>query len=162
MNKHEDIFINHPDGGHCNLMGMTDGCYGCGRYGTGDTEGCEKRVNEMKEAICTNFMLPRDFLFNDNENASIDDPRWNTFVKNMRKLMESLKPDCNKRPLKIKKGHYIYKGFLIYSIGYYNPEHRVCWEAVDTGGNGCAHGFSKKECMMWIDELLKRENQNDR
>jgi len=152
---HQDVFVDHPDGGHCNLMGMTDGCGCCGHYRSRDTKGCKERVAKLIDAICTNFMIPRGFLFDDSGDIPTDNPEWSKFI-------ESFKTDCNKRPLKIKKGHYIYKGFLIYSIGYYNPEHRVCWEAVDTGGNGCAHGFSKKECMMWIDELLKRENQNDK
>lgn len=151
----QDVFVDHPDGGQCNLYGMTDGCSSCGHYISGDTKGCEERVGRLMDAICTNFMLPRDFLFGDDINIPTDNPKWSKFI-------ESFKPDCNKRPLKIKKGHYIYKGFLIYSIGYYNPEQRVCWEAVDINGNGCAHGFSKKECMMWVDELLKREKQNDR
>jgi len=149
---YQDVFVDHPDGGQCNLVGMTDGCYGCVRYDAGDTKGCKERVGKLIDAICTNFMIPCGFLFDDSGDISADDPKRNKFI-------ESFKTDCNKRPFKIKKGHYIYKGFLIYSIGYYNPEQCVCWEAVDINGNGCAHGFSKKECMMWIDELLKREKQ---
>lgn len=59
---------------------------------------------------------------------------------------------------KISKGHYIYRGFEIVCVGYYNPEHRVCWEAVDEYGNGFAHGFSLKEVKMWVDEALDNKN----
>jgi len=33
--KDNGIYMGHPDGGHCNLMGMTDDCYGCAMYGEG-------------------------------------------------------------------------------------------------------------------------------
>ncbi len=32
-----------PDGGHCCLK-MTDNCYGCGCYSTGDYKRCEERI----------------------------------------------------------------------------------------------------------------------
>ena len=58
---------------------------------------------------------------------------------------------------KISKGHYLYRGFEVICVGYYNPEGRVCWEAVDENGCGCAHGYSLKEVKMWIDYILDRE-----
>ena len=30
---------------------------------------------------------------------------------------------------RIRKGCYEYRGYIIQSVGYYEPEHRVCWEA---------------------------------
>ena len=41
---------------------------------------------------------------------------------------------------KIERGHYKYRGFDILCVGYYNPEHRVCWECVDENGQGFGHG----------------------
>lgn len=41
-------FVLHPDGGYCNTEGMTDECYGCYCYGTGDVERCRKRVKGLK------------------------------------------------------------------------------------------------------------------
>lgn len=60
---------------------------------------------------------------------------------------------------KIKKGTYEYKDWIIYSVGYYSPEQKVCWEAVNKETN-CAdfHGFSKKEVVGLIEESIKRQN----
>lgn len=62
---------------------------------------------------------------------------------------------------RLSSGHYLYRGFEIICVGYYPPEQRVCWEAVDKDGSGFAHGFSKKEVMFWIDKQLD-EFENDR
>lgn len=48
---------------------------------------------------------------------------------------------------RISRGHYIYRGFEIHSF-YYEPEHRVCWEAIDYDGSGFAHSFSLREINM--------------
>lgn len=64
---------------------------------------------------------------------------------------------------KISKGHYEYRGFEIHSVGYYAPEQRVCWECVDNDGSCFGHSFSKKECMLEIDdeiEKIKNESNN--
>ncbi len=53
---------------------------------------------------------------------------------------------------RISKGKYLYRGCIIECVGYYHPEHRVCWECIDNHGNGFGHGYSLKECKMWIDE----------
>lgn len=42
---------------------------------------------------------------------------------------------------RISKGHYIYRGYKVYCIGYYPPENRIVWEAVDHDGSGFAHSF---------------------
>lgn len=58
---------------------------------------------------------------------------------------------------KIRAGKYEYRGWVISSVGYYEPEKRVAWEAYDPN-SGCAdfHGFSKQEIKWLIDEdLLK-------
>ncbi len=60
---------------------------------------------------------------------------------------------------KISKGHYLYRGFEIICIGYYHPEHRVCWECVDEHGGGFGQGFSLKECKMWIDEEIDKNRK---
>lgn len=64
------------------------------------------------------------------------------------------------RAKKISKGHYLYRGFEIICVGYYSPEKRVCWEAVDERGCAFAHGFSLKECKMWIDIEYEKEKEN--
>ena len=58
---------------------------------------------------------------------------------------------------RISKGKYLYRGYIIECIGYYHPEHRVCWECIDNYGNGFGHGYSLKECKMWIDEELNAQ-----
>jgi hypothetical protein len=61
------------------------------------------------------------------------------------------------RAKKISKGEYIYRGFRVYCFGYYEPEQRVVWEAVDSIGDGVAHGFSKKSVMRAIDYFMDKE-----
>lgn len=59
---------------------------------------------------------------------------------------------------KIKAGKYKYRGWIISSVGYYPPEHRVCWEGYDPKtGNADFHGFSKKEIKRLIDDSLNKE-----
>ena len=55
---------------------------------------------------------------------------------------------------KVSHGHYTYRGFSVICVGYYHPEHRVCWEAIDEYGCGFAHGFSLKEVKCLIDNEL--------
>ena len=61
------------------------------------------------------------------------------------------------KPKKKSKGHYVYRGYDVNCVGYYEPEHRVCWEGVDKDGCGVAHGFSMREVCFWIDEFLKND-----
>lgn len=64
----------------------------------------------------------------------------------------------NKHSVKrISKGHYIYRGYKIYCVGYYPPERRVTWEAADHDGSGFAHSFSLSDTKRLIDEDLKRK-----
>lgn len=51
---------------------------------------------------------------------------------------------------------YEYRGFQVECVGYYPPEGRVVWEAVDHDGIGFAHAFTLRECKMWIDEELDK------
>lgn len=57
---------------------------------------------------------------------------------------------------RIKAGKYLYRGWLISSVGYYEPEKRVCWEAYDpkTGWSDF-HGYSKREVKSLIDDSNK-------
>lgn len=55
---------------------------------------------------------------------------------------------------KIRSGKYLYKGFILTRIGYYPPDKKVVWEAVDPKtGEGVAHGFSRKELKYSIDNF---------
>lgn len=146
MSKYS-TFIEHPDGGTCNLEGMTADCYGCICYGGGLISECRERVDRMKEKICLNLMIPREWLFN--ECASTNDSR-------LCKLIRGFHSD---KPVKINKGHYLYKGYAVYSIGYYEPEHCICWEAVDINGCAIAHGKSFAECKLFVDDYIDRKHE---
>lgn len=63
----------------------------------------------------------------------------------------------NKDLIKISKGHYTYKGIQINCIGYYPPEKRVVWEAVDKDGCGFCYSFSLKDTIRLIDENIRIE-----
>ena len=63
----------------------------------------------------------------------------------------------NKDLIKISKGHYTYKGIQINCIGYYPPEKRVVWEAVDKDGCGFCHSFPLKDTIRLIDENIRIE-----
>ena len=54
---------------------------------------------------------------------------------------------------------YEYRGFQIECVGYYPPEHRVCWEAVDEDGNGFAHAYTLRECKMLVDKELEKDDK---
>lgn len=58
---------------------------------------------------------------------------------------------------RISAGRYLYRGFEIISVGYYYPEHCVCWEAVDHDGSGFAQGTSLTMTKRLIDEELDKE-----
>ena len=63
---------------------------------------------------------------------------------------------------RISPGHYIYRGFQVICVGYYGPEHRVCWEAVDEHGCGFAHSYTIKETKKWVDyelDILSKEKK---
>ena len=51
----------------------------------------------------------------------------------------------------------MYRGIEILSVGYYQPEHCVCWEAVDSNGCGFAHGFSLAMTKRLVDDKLDNE-----
>ena len=61
---------------------------------------------------------------------------------------------------RIRCGTYEYRGYIIQSVGYYHPEHRVCWEAHLSNGF-CAdfHGYSLKEVKLLIDYDLDKEEK---
>ena len=47
---------------------------------------------------------------------------------------------------------YVYRGVFIECAGYYPPEHRVCWNGIDSDGIcGFAHGTSLSDTMAEID-----------
>ena len=59
---------------------------------------------------------------------------------------------------RIRCGTYEYRGYIIQSVGYYNPEHRVCWEAhLPNELWADFHGYSLKEVKLFIDDDLDRE-----
>lgn len=55
---------------------------------------------------------------------------------------------------RIRAGKYIYRGYEIYCCGYYPPEHRVVWEAVDEDGCGFAHDYTLKGVKIFIDQSI--------
>lgn len=62
---------------------------------------------------------------------------------------------------RIEKGCYNYRGYLLNCIGYWQPDHRVCWEAwkLDEDGDKeevIAKGFRKGEIMREIDSFLDK------
>ena len=59
---------------------------------------------------------------------------------------------------KISRGHYEYRGFEIMCVGYYNPEHRVCLEAIDNDDrrSGFAHSYSLRDVKREIDYELDK------
>lgn len=56
---------------------------------------------------------------------------------------------------RISSGLYLYRGFGVRCVGYYNPEHKVCWEAFDDRGYGFAHSYSLKDTKFWIDKTIE-------
>lgn len=71
--------------------------------------------------------------------------------------------------IKIRKGSYIYRGYYIECLGYYEPEHHIIWEAVDELGCGFAHSYSLNGVKREIDyeiqnglkeRVLSKENIN--
>lgn len=38
------------------------------------------------------------------------------------------------RAKRLSAGHYEYRGFKVICVGYYPPEQKVAWEAVDENG----------------------------
>lgn len=57
----------------------------------------------------------------------------------------------------ISSGHYLYRGYKIARLGYYEPEHHVVWEAEDENGCGFAHSFFFTRYKRLIDEHLDKE-----
>ena len=47
---------------------------------------------------------------------------------------------------------YLYKGYKISNLGYHQPDHCVCWEAVDKDGCACFHGNTLREVEMLIND----------
>ena len=74
-------------------------------------------------------------------------------VSAFQKHVNSKKCSLN-RAKRISAGHYNYRGFEVYSVGYYHAEHHVCWEAVDNNGCGFAHSFSLAMTKKLIDNEL--------
>lgn len=56
---------------------------------------------------------------------------------------------------RLSRGHYLYRGYKITCVGYYEPEHRVVWEAVDEDGCGWAHSFTLRETKRQIDLFIE-------
>ena len=60
---------------------------------------------------------------------------------------------------RIHEGLYEYRGFKIESIGYFSPEQKVVWEAIDENGGGFAHSFSLRDTKLLIDDELDGNNE---
>ena len=63
--------------------------------------------------------------------------------------------------IKLSPGHYMYRGYQIDCIGYYPPERRVVWEAVDHDGCGFAHSHSLRTSKILIDQLLDTDDKEE-
>ena len=61
--------------------------------------------------------------------------------------------DMKHKCKRLRRGNYEYRGYIIQCVGYYHPEHRVCWEACPKSNMLCAdfHGFSLREVKIAID-----------
>ena len=59
--------------------------------------------------------------------------------------------EAKEKAKRLSKGYYEYRGYKIVCVGYYNSEHKVCWECVDENGCGFGHDYSLKACKIWID-----------
>jgi hypothetical protein len=60
---------------------------------------------------------------------------------------------------KIQAGEYMYCGYRIQCCGYYEPEHRIVWQAIDDQtGEAVAHGYTKKEVMWAVDDIGETTN----
>lgn len=54
---------------------------------------------------------------------------------------------------RVGSGRYLYKGYLIYNLGYFHTEHQVIWEAVNPETNcGDYHAYTLKDIKRQIDE----------
>lgn len=63
---------------------------------------------------------------------------------------------------RLSRGHYLYRGYKINCVGYYEPEQRVVWEAVDEYGCGFAQSYTLREVKCEIDyELDHRKKQQE-
>ena len=61
------------------------------------------------------------------------------------------------RAKRSRRGRYEYRGFVIYTVGYYPPERRVCWEVLDKDGSAFGHSFSLKGAKYMVDESLDKD-----
>lgn len=91
VTSHNGVFLSHPDGGHCNVVGMTDDCYGCVCYGCALIDQCVNRVKELREWICKEYKIPREFMFTkDGNSKNIEyDKRFDSFVEKLKTCIES-------------------------------------------------------------------------
>lgn len=67
------------------------------------------------------------------------------------------------RAKKIEKGRYSYRGYILNCNGYWQPDHRIAWEAYkmdedDEIETVVAKGFAKKKIMKDIDDFLDKDH----
>lgn len=63
---------------------------------------------------------------------------------------------------RLRRGHYLYRGYEIMCVGYYPPEKRVCWECIEKDGiSGFGHGYTLSECKRWIDIEIEEEQKKN-
>lgn len=141
--------MEHPDGGHCNLMGMSDDCCGCAMYEGGLTEECADRVYELKRAIAWNLGIPFCYLFDmddTNKELSHNDPQWKKFISKL----------ISDKPWRIFKGCYLYKGYNIRNV-YIQTEKKYGWKVVDINDKTLAEKDTMKGCVMYVDEIYNKQ-----
>ncbi len=56
----------------------------------------------------------------------------------------------------------IYKGHRLVNHGYYAPDKRVWWEAVDEDGNANHHAHTKRDLKNLIDEYEAHHTPRER
>ena len=61
---------------------------------------------------------------------------------------------------RIESGSYLYRGYILNNIGYYEPDHCVIWEACPQSAPNCAdfHALTKKDLKQIIDDYLDKDD----
>lgn len=62
---------------------------------------------------------------------------------------------------RIQRGIYVYRGFQVHCVGYFDSQHHNAWEAVDEFGCGFAHSGSLRETKWLIDDEIEKRNNKE-
>lgn len=60
------------------------------------------------------------------------------------------------RAKRIRAGKYVYRGYVINCIRYYEPEGQDVWECVDQDGEGFGHSFRLRDAKRQVDLEIER------